>query len=52
MVRPDEIRLEMKILESVWVPLIVEKMVKNTIRWFMHLERRYVDYVVRRVNHK
>lgn len=30
--------------------LPIEKMVENRFRWFEHLERKYVDSVVRRVN--
>jgi len=29
---------------------IVEKMVETRLRWFVHVERRPVDYVVRRVD--
>lgn len=29
---------------------IVEKMMKNRFRWFGHVERRLVNYVVRRVD--
>ena len=37
------------IRESVGVVPIVEKMVKNRLRWFGHVEGRPLDYVVRRV---
>jgi len=50
-VRLDVIRLEMTILERVGVAPIVEKMVENRVRWFGHVERRPIDYVVRRVDH-
>lgn len=34
------------IRESVGVTSIVEKMVKNSLRWFVYVERRLVDSVV------
>ena len=47
----DTIGLEMIILESVsWVAPIVEKTVENRLRWFGHVEKRHIDYVVRRVD--
>lgn len=33
-----------------WVTPIVEKIVKNRLRWFGHVERRSIDSVVRRVD--
>lgn len=36
--------------ESVWVIFIVEKMMENRLTWFEHVERRQVDYGVRRVD--
>jgi hypothetical protein len=50
--RLDGIRLEMTTLERerVGVAPIVEKMVGNSLRWFVHVERRAVDYAVRRVH--
>lgn len=39
----------MIILESVGVTPIVENMVENRLRWYGHVERKPVDYVVRRV---
>lgn len=39
----------MKILESVGVTLILEKMVENRLWWFEHVERRHVDSLVKRV---
>ena len=50
MVRLDEVELEMRILERIRVTPIVEKMVENKFRWFRHVERRHVDFVVRRVD--
>ncbi|KAL5166585.1 hypothetical protein HKD37_18G051517 [Glycine soja] len=47
--RQDKIRNE-AIRERVGVAPIVEKMVKNRLRWFEHVERRPVDSVVRRVD--
>lgn len=44
------LRIEMIILESVRVTRIVENMVENKLRWFGHIERRSVDYVVRGVD--
>jgi hypothetical protein len=44
MIRNDTIR------ERVGVAPIVEKLVKNRLRWFVHVERRPVDAVVRRVD--
>jgi hypothetical protein len=35
--------------ERVGVAPLVEKMVETRIRWFGHVERRVVDFVVRRV---
>jgi hypothetical protein len=49
-VRLDEIRLGIKILERVEVTSIVEKMVETRLKWFGHVERRLVDFVVRRVD--
>ena len=37
-------------LERVGVAPIVEKMVETRLRWFVHVERRPVDCVVRRVD--
>lgn len=37
----------MKILKSIGVVSIIEKMVKNKFRWFEHLERRLIDVVMR-----
>jgi len=34
----------------VGVAPIVEKMVETRLRWFGHVERRLVDFVVRRVD--
>ena len=47
--RQDKIRNE-AIRERVGVAPIVEKMVENRLRWFGHVERRPVDFVVRRVD--
>jgi hypothetical protein len=49
-VRLDEIGLGMTSLERVGVTPIVEKLVENKLRWFVHVERRPVDAVVRRVD--
>jgi len=35
---------------DIQVAPILEKMVKNRLRWFGHIERRLVSYVVRRVD--
>jgi len=40
----------MTTLERVGVSPIVEKMVDNKLRWFGHVERRPLHYVVRRVD--
>lgn len=40
----------MKILESVGIVPIVEKMVENRLRWFGQVERRPGDFVARRVD--
>lgn len=45
----DKIRND-NIRESVGVAPTVEKMVENRFRWFEHVEKRHVDYVVRRVD--
>jgi hypothetical protein len=47
--RQDRIRND-NIRESIGVTPIVEKMVETRLRWFRHVERRLVDYVVRRVD--
>ena len=47
--RQDKIR-NGAIRERVGVAPIVEKMVENRLRWFVHVERRPVDSVVRRVD--
>jgi len=39
----------MTIFKNVGVAPIVEKMVETRLRWFAHVERRLVDYVVKRV---
>lgn len=49
-VRLDTIRLEITILKSVEVTHIVEKMVKNRLRWFEDVEGRPVDSAVRKVD--
>jgi hypothetical protein len=38
--------------ERVGVTPIVENMVENRLRWFRHLERRLVDFVVRTVDQR
>jgi hypothetical protein len=41
----------MKILRRFWVAPIAEKMMENMrLRWFGHVERRLVDYIVKRVD--
>lgn len=40
----------MPILKSDGVPLIVEKMTENWFRWFWHVERRLIDFAVRRID--
>jgi hypothetical protein len=49
-VRLDKIQLEMTTLEKIGVASIVEKMVETRLRWFGHIDRRTVDFVVRRVD--
>jgi hypothetical protein len=44
MIRNDNIR------ESVDVTLTVEKMVEYRLRWFGHVERRSIDFIIRRVD--
>jgi len=44
------IRVEMRTLERVWVACTIEKMVETRLRWFGHVDRRFVDSVVRRVD--
>ena len=48
-IRQDKIRND-NFRESVKVASIVKNMVENSIRWFGHVERRPVDFVVRRVD--
>lgn len=51
MVRLDKIRLRLTRLERVLeVTYIVKMMVENRLRWFEHVEKRSVNYVVRRVD--
>lgn len=51
MVRLNIIRLKIdNIRESVGVTPVIQKMVENRLRWFKHVERRSLNYVVRRVN--
>ena len=50
MVRLYEIGLEMTTLERVGAAPIVAKMVETMLRWFRHVKRRSVYYVVRRVD--
>lgn len=40
----------MTILESFGVPPMVEKMVENKLRWFGHIERIHVDFIVMRID--
>jgi len=40
----------MRTLERVWVACTIEKMVETRLRWFGHVDRRFVDSVVRRVD--
>jgi hypothetical protein len=47
--RRDKIRND-TIRERVGVAPIVENLVENKLRWFVHVERRPVDTVVRRVD--
>jgi nonsense-mediated mRNA decay protein 3 len=49
-VRLDRIRKD-NIRERVGLAPILEKMVQTRLRWFGHVERRPIDYVVRRVDH-
>jgi len=47
--KQDRIRKD-NIRERVGVAPIVEKMVETRLRWFGHVERRFVDSVVWRVD--
>jgi len=47
--RWDKIRND-NIIEIVRVTTIVQNIVENMLRWFVHVERKRVDYVVRRVD--
>jgi hypothetical protein len=49
-VRLNGIGLKMTTLERVGVAPSVAKIVETMIRWFRHVERRPVDYVLRRVD--
>jgi len=40
----------MTILERVGVLLIIEKKVETWLRWFGHVKRRLVNFVVRKVD--
>lgn len=42
--------LEMTIVKSVGVTYVVEMIVKNKIRWFGHVERGIIDFVLKRVD--
>jgi hypothetical protein len=46
----DKIRND-NIRERIGVASMLEKMVETRLRWFGHVERRNVDFVVRRVDH-
>jgi hypothetical protein len=50
--RLNMIGLQMKPLKRVGVAPIVEKMVESKLRlrWFGHVERTHVDFVVKRVD--
>ena len=51
MVRLDRIELDMTTLErELEVAPIVEKIVETRLGWFGHVERKLLDYVVRRVD--
>jgi len=41
------IELQLTILEKAGLAPIVEKMVETRLKWFGHIERRPVDFVVR-----
>ena len=43
-------RLEITTLERVKVTSIVEKIVETSLRCFRHVERKHVDFVIRRVD--
>jgi len=49
-IKLDEIRLEMMILERVGVAPIVEKMLETILRLFEYVERRLVNFVVKKVD--
>lgn len=51
MLRLDSIKLEMIILE--WVlgwHLLIENAVKIRLKWFGHVERKYVYFVIKRID--
>jgi len=45
-----KVRIRNDNVRKSWVASIVEKMVETGLRWFVHVERRLVDFVVRRVD--
>jgi hypothetical protein len=40
-------RLKMVILDRVREAFIVENVVENKLRWFKHVEKRPIDYIVK-----
>lgn len=46
------IRLEMtNIRQNVRVTPILESIVEHILRWFEHVHRKHIDYVVKRADH-
>lgn len=47
----DKVRLKMTLIEKMSrMTPIIENMVENKLRWFEHLEKKPIDYVVRIVD--
>lgn len=49
-IRQDRI-INKNIIQNLGLTSIVEKILKNRLRWFELIERRPIDFVVRRVDH-
>jgi len=48
--RLDKIRLETTTLARVGVTSLLEKIVETSLRYFGNVERRHVNYIVRKVD--
>lgn len=47
----DKVKLKMTLIEKMSrMTPIIENMVENKLRWFEHLEKKPIDYVVRIVD--